>query len=74
MNRLTKYEKARILGNRATQLSEGAPPMVNIEGLTDHMEIAKKELMEGKLPFIIRRYYPNDEHKDIKVTESIFEN
>lgn len=68
---LTKYEKARILGTRALQLSNGAQPMVKVDGITDVMDIAKKELMEYKLPFIIRRKYPDGSYVDVKISDMI---
>jgi DNA-directed RNA polymerase I, II, and III subunit RPABC2 len=68
---LTKYEKARVLGTRALQLSNGAQPMVKVDGITDVMDIAKKELMEYKLPFIIRRKFPDGSYVDIKVADMI---
>ena len=68
-NYLTKFEKVRILGQRATQISKGAPTMVNITGLTDALEIAEKELQERKIPFKIRRIFPNGEIKDIPLSE-----
>lgn len=68
---MTKYEKSRLLGIRALQLSEGAPPMVNVEGLRDVMDIAKKELMECKMPLIVRRKYPDGSYTDIKASDMI---
>jgi len=68
---LTKYEKARVLGTRALQLSNGATPMVKVDGLTDVMDIAKKELMEYKMPVIIRRKYPDGSYIDIRVSNMI---
>ena len=68
---LTKYERARILGVRALQLSNGAQPMVKVDGITDVMDIAKKELREYKLPFIIRRKLPDGSYIDIKLSEMI---
>ncbi len=68
---ITKYEKARILGIRALQLSSGAQPMVRIDGITDVMDIAKKELMEYKMPFLIRRKFPDGSYIDIKVSDMI---
>eukprot|EP01083_Nonionella_stella_P106605 307856_1 len=56
---LTKYEKARILGTRALQISMGAPVMVEMVGETDPLEIAQKELRERKIPMIIRRFLPD---------------
>ena len=68
---LTKYERARVLGTRALQLSNGAQPMVKVDGITDVMDIAKKELMEYKLPFIVRRKFPDGSYIDIKVSDMI---
>jgi DNA-directed RNA polymerase subunit K/omega len=57
---ITKYEKARILGERAKQLNSGAKPMVEIdENLIDGYLIALKEYEEKKIPFIIKRPLPN---------------
>ena len=55
---LTKYEKARILGARALQISMGAPILINLEGETDSLEIALKELKNRIIPIVIRRYLP----------------
>ena len=59
--KLNKFEKVRILGQRATQISMGAPPMVDITGLTDALSIAEKELKEHKIPLTIKRTFPNGE-------------
>jgi DNA-directed RNA polymerase I, II, and III subunit RPABC2 len=57
---LTKYEKTRILGQRAKQLNEGAPAFINIDStVIDGYLIAVKELEQKKTPFIIRRPLPN---------------
>jgi len=67
---LTKYEKARVLGARALQISKNAPVMINLEpGEWNPLSIAEKELKEGKIPFIIRRYLPNNTYEDWKVNE-----
>ena len=68
-NTLTKFEKARVLGQRAKQLSTGAPPLVDITGLTSAIDIAEKELMNNKVPIIITRTYPNGYTKDFKVSD-----
>ena len=46
---MTKYERARILGTRALQLSMNAPVMVELKNETDPLEIAMRELKEGKV-------------------------
>ncbi|TPX12076.1 uncharacterized protein E0L32_007191 [Thyridium curvatum] len=56
---MTKYEKARILGTRALQISMNAPVLVDLEGETDPLQIAIKELREKKIPLIVRRYMPD---------------
>jgi DNA-directed RNA polymerase subunit K len=56
--RLTRYEKARIIGVRALQLVYGAPPLVppEVVGSTDPVLIAKYEVENGILPISILRY------------------
>jgi DNA-directed RNA polymerases I, II, and III subunit RPABC2 len=56
---MTKYERARILGTRALQISMNAPPLVDLEGESDPLQIAMKELREKKIPLIVRRYMPD---------------
>ena len=57
---LTKYERTRVLGQRAKQINNGATPFVKVpEGVIDGYLIAVKELEEKKIPFIIRRPLPN---------------
>ncbi|OMJ09089.1 DNA-directed RNA polymerases I, II, and III subunit RPABC2 [Smittium culicis] len=68
---MTKYERARILGTRALQLSLSAPVMVELDGESDPLEIAAKELREKKIPLIIRRYLPNGTFEDWRVQDLI---
>jgi DNA-directed RNA polymerases I, II, and III subunit RPABC2 len=58
---LTKYERARILGQRASQINAGAPPFVaNVPAnILDGHLIAEMELELKSIPFIIRRPLPN---------------
>ena len=57
--KLTKYEKARLLGLRATQLANGAEPTVDPRGMYDPLKIAEKELELGTIPIKIIRTLPN---------------
>ena len=66
---LTKYEKARIIGKRAMQISKGSHPLVEIGDLESPIDIARKELMERKIPFIIRRPLPDGSYEDWRVDE-----
>jgi DNA-directed RNA polymerase subunit K/omega len=57
---LTKYEKARVLGQRAKQIETGSKPFVKVnENVIDSYVIAELELREKKIPFIIKRPIPN---------------
>ena len=69
---LTKYEKARIIGARALQISKNSPILISTQelgGETDPIVIAEMELRAGKIPFIIRRYLPNGSYEDWPVKE-----
>lgn len=69
--RLTRYEKSRIIGARALQLSMGAPPLIDLskhpEIPRDPIAIAEEELKRGILPITIRRRLPNGEEELIPV-------
>ncbi len=65
---LTRYEKARIIGARALQLSMGAPILIHIPPtITDSIRIAQIELERGVLPIIIRRRDPSGRWQDIPI-------
>jgi DNA-directed RNA polymerase subunit K/omega len=71
---LTKYEKARILGQRAKQINSGSTPFVKVpENVIDGYIIAELELKVKKIPFIIRRPLPNggSEYWSIRDLEDI---
>ena len=57
---LTVYERTKILGARTNQLAEGAMPFVEVpEYMTQPLEIAKLELNQRRLPYIIKRPMPD---------------
>ena len=57
---MSKYERARIIGLRAKQLNNGADPFIQVSAeMIDGFTIAKRELMEKKIPYVIRRPLPN---------------
>ena len=67
---LTKYEKARILGQRAKQIETGATPFVKVpENIIDSYLIAEMELQQGRIPFIIRRPMPNGGSEYWKISD-----
>ena len=59
-NRYTKYEPVALIGYRAQQIAEGAPPLTEIGLLTDPGAIAAKEFAEGKIPYLIERILPSN--------------
>jgi len=67
--KLTKYEKARILGARALQLALGAPILIEVSNVesSSPLEIAKKEMEMGVLPIIVRRRSPSGKYQDIPI-------
>jgi len=57
---LTVYERTKILGTRTNQLAEGARPFVTVpEYITNPLDIAKLELEQRRLPFIVKRPMPD---------------
>jgi len=66
---LNKFEKARIIGVRKQQLSNGAEPKVNTTNLKSINEIVEEELKQRKIPLIIRRKLPNGVYEDWKLDE-----
>ena len=57
---ITRYETARILGERAKQINAGAPTMIEVDAsIIDGYLIAMEEYKQKKIPFIIRRPLPN---------------
>ena len=61
---LTQYERTKIIGLRANQLSQGARPYIAVPSyVTDVGEIARMELAQRRLPFIVRRPMPNGTHE-----------
>ncbi len=53
--KLTRFEKARLLGARAIQISMGAKPLVEIKDSLDPIDIAYQELEAGVLPLDVIR-------------------
>jgi len=71
--KITRFEKARIVGARSLQISMGAPILLTLDenlssggtGLNSPIEIALKELSEGILPMTVRRTLPDGTYQDI---------
>jgi DNA-directed RNA polymerase I, II, and III subunit RPABC2 len=68
--KLTRFERARIVGARALQVSLGAPILVQLlVGVNDPIDIAIEELKEGVLPMTVRRTLPEGSFQDIPLID-----
>jgi DNA-directed RNA polymerase I, II, and III subunit RPABC2 len=64
--KITRFEKARIVGARALQISMGAPILFEVkETISNPIDIALEELEGGILPITIRRTLPDGTFQDI---------
>jgi DNA-directed RNA polymerase I, II, and III subunit RPABC2 len=64
--KLTRFERARIVGARALQIAMGAPIIIEVPGArAGPIDIAILELHSGILPLTIRRTLPNGTYQDI---------
>lgn len=54
-DKLTQFELVELINTRASQIANGEPIFVNTDGLSDAIEMAKKELMMKKSPLIVER-------------------
>jgi len=65
---LTRYERARIVGARALQVSQGAPVLINVdEDEVVPIEVAKLELKARALPVGLQRRLPNNLFQNIPI-------
>ena len=68
--KLTRFERARIVGARALQVSLGAPILVKLAmGVSDAIDIAIQELNERVLPMTVRRTLPEGTFQDIPLVD-----
>ncbi len=64
--KLTRFERARVVGARALQVSMGAPVLLDLKDPTlSPIDIALMELEEGVLPISIRRALPDGTSQNI---------
>ena len=67
---LTRFERARIMGARALQLSLGAPVFIKIpKNATSSLEIAMDELKQRVIPIVIKRTLPNGDYQHISLDQ-----
>lgn len=70
---LTKYELAKVLGTRATMISEGHPILIDPQGETDPLKIALMEIKQKKIPLVVRRPLPNGQYENHRVSDLIYD-
>ena len=68
-NVLTKYELTRIKGVRLAQLKRGAPSKIKGSQGMPKEKLVLREVIENKIPFIIRRHMPDNLYEDWKLHE-----
>jgi len=69
---LTSYERTKIMSFRASQVSNGAMPYIEVpEGVTDSYIIAKMELEAKRLPFIVKRPLPDGNFEVWRLTDLV---
>lgn len=70
--RLNKYEMTELIGMRMEQLARGAPPTVNVEGMTSVQDIAYKELRERTMPLMTARPLPSGQIEILRMGDIEF--
>jgi DNA-directed RNA polymerase I, II, and III subunit RPABC2 len=64
--KLTRFERARIVGARSLQIAMGAPILLEApESYSSPIDIGIQELEMGILPITIRRTLPDGTYQDI---------
>lgn len=68
--RMTRYERSRVIGARALQISMGAPILIRVNpSIHDPIRIAEIELEKRVLPITIRRKLPSGNYEDVALTD-----
>jgi DNA-directed RNA polymerase subunit K/omega len=67
---LTNFERTKIIGLRANQISKGSIPFIAVpKHITDVRDIARLELEQKRLPYIIKRPLPNGTFEYWRLTD-----
>jgi DNA-directed RNA polymerase subunit K/omega len=67
MEKITRFERTRIIGARALQISFGAPSLIKPKKDMTPIEIAAEEIEKKVIPLVVLRTYPNGEIKKINL-------
>jgi DNA-directed RNA polymerase I, II, and III subunit RPABC2 len=69
---LTLFEKTKIIGFRANQIAKGSKSYIHVPPhITDVIEIARLELDQGRLPYILKRPMPDGTFEYIRLVDLI---
>jgi DNA-directed RNA polymerase subunit K/omega len=70
---LTKYERAKVVGMRAEQLARGMEPLVPVpaDEPFDPEEVARRELLAGRLPFVVVRHTPDGKPVHLRLADLV---
>lgn len=68
MEKLTRFERARVISARALQLALGAPPLVKPSVGATPYDIAREEFEMRSIPFVVLRRFPSGESKAIEIS------
>lgn len=72
---LTKYERVRLISERAKQISLGSIPLIDVpDNMTDPIDIAKLEIQQKKSIMIIERQLPNGKREHWRLNELLLGN
>ena len=67
MDKLTRFERTRLISARALQLSLGAPLLVKAPKNSSSLEIARVELVQKVLPLAVLREFPDGSIKHVEI-------
>ena len=70
-NYLTKYEKTKLLGIRANDIDHGSKLFISVDEISQYssLDLAEMELEQQKLPYIVKRYLPNNKIEYRKLSD-----
>ncbi len=71
MDKLTRFERTRLISARALQLSLGAPPLVKPSEDSTAYLLAKEEFAKGVLPMVVIRRMPDGSVKKIEANQAV---
>jgi DNA-directed RNA polymerase I, II, and III subunit RPABC2 len=69
---ITKFERTQIIGIRASQIENGAVPLIDVpDDVHQSTEIAELEYQQRTIPLLVRRFLPDDTYEDWRLTDFI---